>query len=118
MRIKMTLLLLATTTLLFSQKSKKEETVSWDVSNPGKEFNYKTHKFTTDEGTWMNLDVSPNGQTIVFDMLGDIYSIPISGGTATVLRSGIPFEVQLVLVQTAQKFRLPVMPAVVIISGR
>jgi len=94
MRIKMTLLLLATTTLLFSQKNKKDESVSWDVSNPGKEFNYKTHKFTTEEGTWMNLDVSPNGQTIVFDMLGDIYSIPISGGTATVLRSGIPFEVQ------------------------
>ncbi len=94
MRIKITLLLLATTTLLFSQKSKKEETVSWDVANPGKDFNYKTHKFTTEEGTWMNLDVSPNGQTIVFDMLGDIYSMPISGGDAKVLRSGIPFEIQ------------------------
>jgi imidazolonepropionase-like amidohydrolase/Tol biopolymer transport system component len=70
------------------------EKVTWDVSSPGKDFNYKTHSFTTTEGTWMNLDVSPNGQTIVFDMLGDIYSMPVTGGTAKVLRSGIPFEIQ------------------------
>jgi imidazolonepropionase-like amidohydrolase/Tol biopolymer transport system component len=42
----------------------------------------------------MNLDVSPDGKTIVFDMLGDIYSIPITGGKAKVLRAGIPFEIQ------------------------
>ncbi len=39
----------------------KEEKKKWDVSNPGDEFNYKTHSFSTDEGTWMNLDVSPDG---------------------------------------------------------
>jgi len=80
----------------YAQKKKdiKEEAPKWDVSNPGKDFNYKTHSFTTDEGTWMNLDVSPNGQTIVFDMLGDIYSMPITGGAAKILRKGIPFEVQ------------------------
>ncbi len=61
---------------------------------PGKDFNYKTHSFTTNEGTWMNLDVSPDGKTIIFDMLGDIYKLPISGGTAKVIRAGIPFEVQ------------------------
>src|SRR5690349_18150038 len=33
----------------------------------------RTVKFTTDEGTWMSLDVSPNGQTIVFDLAGDVY---------------------------------------------
>ena len=71
-----------------------EDNAKWDVANPGKDFNYKTHSFNTDEGTWMNLDVSPDGQTIVFDMLGDIYSMPISGGKAKVLRKGIPFEVQ------------------------
>jgi Tol biopolymer transport system component len=42
----------------------------------------------------MNLDVSPDGKTVVFDLLGDIYSMPISGGKATALRTGIPFEVQ------------------------
>ncbi|MFD2561404.1 amidohydrolase family protein [Aquimarina rubra] len=79
-----------------AQKDKKDEKKEekWDVSNPTGAFNYKDHSFTTDEGTWMNLDVSPDGKTIVFDLMGDIYSIPISGGKAKVLRSGIPFEVQ------------------------
>ena len=76
-----------------NKKDKKEEE-KWDVSNPKGEFNYKDHTFTTDQGTWMNLDVSPDGNTIVFDLLGDIYSIPVSGGKAKVLRTGIPFEVQ------------------------
>ncbi|MDY8137319.1 amidohydrolase family protein [Aquimarina sp. 2201CG5-10] len=76
-----------------NKKDKKEDT-KWDVSNPNGEFNYQDHTFSTDEGTWMNLDVSPDGKTIVFDLLGDIYSIPVSGGKAKVLRTGIPFEVQ------------------------
>ena len=75
-------------------KTDKKKKSTWSVANPGKDFNYKTHSFTTNEGTWMNLDVSPDGQTIVFDMLGDIYTLPISGGTATAIRTGIPFEVQ------------------------
>ena len=37
-------------------------------------------RFTTDEGTWMSLDVSPDGQTIVFDLLGDLYTVSIDGG--------------------------------------
>jgi len=71
-----------------------KEAPKWDVAKPGDSFNYKTRSFTTTEGTWMNLDVSPDGTTIVFDMLGDIYTIPVTGGKAKVLRSGIPFEVQ------------------------
>ena len=77
-----------------AQEEKKKEAPKWDVAKPGDSFNYKPHSFTTSEGTWMNLDVSPDGKTIVFDMLGDIYSLPITGGKAKVLRSGIPFEVQ------------------------
>lgn len=92
------LLCILITFSLAAQKKKKnasnKESAKWDVSAPGKDFNYKTHSFTTTEGTWMNLDVSPDGKTIVFDMLGDIYSMPISGGKAKVIRSGIPFEVQ------------------------
>ncbi|WP_422079605.1 amidohydrolase family protein [Ulvibacterium sp.] len=79
----------------FAQEEEKKEVVEkWDVSNPKGEFNFKEHTFSTDEGTWMNLDVSPDGKTIVFDLLGDIYSMPISGGKATPLRTGIPFEIQ------------------------
>ncbi len=49
--------------------------------------------FTTENGTWISLDVSPDGQTIVFDMMGDIYSMPISGGKATRLTSGMQYDV-------------------------
>ncbi len=41
-----------------------------------------------DEGTWINLDVSPDGGTIAFDLLGDIYTMPIDGGEATLLTGG------------------------------
>ncbi len=86
------LLVLMASTALFSQDKKDDS--KWDVTNPKGDFNFKEHPFTTDEGTWMNLDVSPDGKTIVFDLLGDIYSIPITGGKAKALRTGIPFEVQ------------------------
>lgn len=77
-----------------NKKDKEKEESKWEVANPGKDFNYKTHSFTTNEGTWMNLDVSPDGKTIAFDMLGDIYTMPIAGGTATAIKTGIPFEIQ------------------------
>jgi len=51
-------------------------------------------KFTTDEGTWMSLDVSADGKTIVFDLLGDIYTIPIGGGSAKRITSGSGFDGQ------------------------
>lgn len=51
-------------------------------------------KFTTDEGTWMSLDVSPDGQTIIFDLLGDIYTMPIAGGEAKKIIGGMSFESQ------------------------
>ena len=48
----------------------------------------------TDEGTWISLDVSPDGRTIVFDLLGDLYTMPIAGGEATALTSGLMYDAQ------------------------
>ncbi|MFN7928578.1 MAG: amidohydrolase family protein [Blastocatellia bacterium] len=50
--------------------------------------------FTTDEGTWMSLDLSPDGQTIVFDLVGDLYTLPITGGEAKCISTGLPFDSQ------------------------
>jgi Tol biopolymer transport system component len=46
------------------------------------------------EGTWMSVDVSPDGKTAVFDLLGDIYTVPIAGGSAARLTSGPAFDGQ------------------------
>jgi len=51
-----------------------------------------TVAFETDEGTMMSVDVSPDGKEIAFGMLGDIYTVPIAGGDATLLLSGPAFE--------------------------
>lgn len=42
----------------------------------------RTIEFTTDEGTWMSVDVSPDARTVVFDLVGEIYLLPIGGGQA------------------------------------
>ncbi|PYP72499.1 MAG: amidohydrolase [Gemmatimonadetes bacterium] len=50
--------------------------------------------FTTSDGTWLSLDVSPDGRTIVFELLGDLYTLAIAGGTATRITSGPAFDSQ------------------------
>ena len=87
-----TLLISATFLGAVVLQAQDKPVAKWDVNNPPgptKEIN-----FTVNEGTWMNLDVSPDGKEIVFDLLGDIYSMSINGGTAKLLRSGHAFEVQ------------------------
>ena len=54
----------------------------------------RTVSFTTDEGTWLSLDISPEGKTIVFELLGDLYTLPIRGGKATRITSGMAFDSQ------------------------
>ncbi len=54
----------------------------------------RTIEFTTDEGTWLSLDVSPDGRTILFDMLGDIYTVPVGGGEAKAITRGMAFDGQ------------------------
>ena len=71
-------------------QSESEE--SWDVN--AAHGPTSTINFTTDEGTWMNLDVSPDGTEIVFDLLGDIYIMPIEGGRARRLAGDNSLDVQ------------------------
>ena len=54
----------------------------------------RRYPLDTREGTWLSLDVSPDGGSIVFDMLGDLYLIPFAGGDAQRLTSGLPYDVQ------------------------
>ena len=49
--------------------------------------------FTTDKGTWISVDVSPDGTTIMFDLMGDLYTIPLAGGKATRVTEGMPYDV-------------------------
>jgi Tol biopolymer transport system component len=54
----------------------------------------RTAEFTATEATWMSVDVSPDGETIVFDLLGDLYTMPVTGGRATPLLTGMAYDVQ------------------------
>ncbi|MES2521622.1 MAG: amidohydrolase family protein [Gemmatimonadota bacterium] len=54
----------------------------------------RTLSFTTDEASWISLDVAPDGRTIVFDILGDLYTLPIAGGTATRITNGMGWDQQ------------------------
>ena len=51
-------------------------------------------EFETDEGTWLSLDVAPDGKEIFFELLGDIYKVPIGGGDATRITDGTPYDAQ------------------------
>ncbi|MFN5372003.1 MAG: amidohydrolase family protein [Bacteroidia bacterium] len=94
MNFKFLPLLLFLSALGIAQKNKSAKTdeKAWDVNAPGAPS--KNVQFTLDEGTWMNLDLSPDGKKIVFDLLGDIYMMDATGGEAVCLRSGYAYEVQ------------------------
>ncbi len=65
----------------------------WDVQNP-RGLTLRRVPIDTTEGTWMNVDVSPDGSRIAFDMLGDIYVMPIAGGTPTRVAAGLAYDQQ------------------------
>ena len=46
----------------------------------------------TSEGTWTSVDVHPDGSKIIFDLMGDLYTIPITGGKATQITKGIAYD--------------------------
>ena len=54
----------------------------------------RTVSLEADRGSWMSVDVSPDGETVVFDLLGDLYTIPIEGGDARQLTRGMAFDAQ------------------------
>jgi imidazolonepropionase-like amidohydrolase/Tol biopolymer transport system component len=76
--------------------AEKKEDKKWDVNNPpGPQYDVP---IDVTEGTWLSLDVSPDGNEIAFDLLGDIYTIPLTGptvgGEAKALTTGIAWDMQ------------------------
>ncbi|WP_188236890.1 amidohydrolase family protein [Sphingopyxis sp. LK2115] len=65
----------------------------WDVNAPPGMATRKV-PIAVDEGSWMNVDVAPDGRTIAFDLLGDIYTMPIDGGEPTRIAEGLAYEHQ------------------------
>jgi len=65
----------------------------WSVENP-RGATIEQVPIQTDEGTWMDVDVSPDGGMLAFTMLGDIYTMPITGGEPTRISEGLAWEVQ------------------------
>ncbi|MGS0755861.1 TolB family protein, partial [Roseateles sp. GG27B] len=64
----------------------------WDVNKPPGVA--KTVNIDTRTGTWLSVDVSPDGRSLVFDLLGDLYWLPIAGGEARALTHSIAWEMQ------------------------
>lgn len=77
---------------------------SWDVNKPPGVA--RTVAIDTSTGTWMSVDVSPDGKTLVFDLLGDLYLLPIEGGQAQPLTSSIAWEHQARFSRTAGNWPL------------
>jgi imidazolonepropionase-like amidohydrolase/Tol biopolymer transport system component len=67
-------------------------TADWSVSAPG--FPSTEVPLDVTEGTWMSVDVSPRGDELVFDLLGDLYTLPITGGEARPLARGVAWDMQ------------------------
>ena len=80
---------------IIAQDSKKNSTKDTIEVKKDKGLPLKAERkinINTDEGTWMSLDISPDGKTIVFDMLGDLYLLPIEGGNAKRITEGLAFD--------------------------
>ncbi|MBV8502297.1 MAG: PD40 domain-containing protein [Paucibacter sp.] len=84
--------LLAALALALTANADEAKKPTWDVNKPPG----AAHEVSIDTrtGTWMSVDVSPDGKTLVFDLLGDLYTLPIEGGEAKALTHSIAWEQQ------------------------
>ena len=78
--------------MLIGAQAAEEVSTAWRVDEPKGEPRRLT--FTTTEGTWMSLSVSPDGETIVFDLLGDLYVLPRAGGQARPITRGGAWDIE------------------------
>ncbi len=76
------------------QEAQTPASQRWDVTQA--RGTVRQIDFTTSEGTEISVDISADGRWIVFDLLGHIYRVAASGGTAEVLTrgSGVAINVQ------------------------
>lgn len=72
--------------------SDPKEDAKWNVSSD--QYHTQEINIDTTQTTWSNVTVSKDGKTLVFDMLGDIYSVPVTGGEAVALTNGIEWNYQ------------------------
>lgn len=75
-----------------SDEAEKGPYADWSVTEPPGD--WETITIDTDEVTWSDVDVHPDGETLVFHMLGDIYTVPIGGGEASALTGDLAWNFQ------------------------
>ncbi len=95
MRLIMILILAIVVQSASTQEATSDTTTVDTIKRATKELPLEPEReflLNTTEGTWMSLDVSPDGSTIAFDLLGDIYTLPITGGKATKIIGDLSFE--------------------------
>jgi Tol biopolymer transport system component len=70
--------------LIFSQANKEKKGLPLKAE--------RFFELNTTSGTWMSVDVHPSGDKVIFDLLGDLYEVPISGGNATRITGDLAFD--------------------------
>src|SRR4051794_22364894 len=74
---------------LFASAAAAAPSTSTLPLKPGREID-----FTTQEGTWLSPDLSPDSSQIAFELLGDLYVLDARGGAARAIATGVPFDSQ------------------------